>query len=58
MIYTVYHQRPPKRDEDTDNYRANLREVGTVEAADGIEAIRIAKAKRMSPWPIVQERGH
>ena len=60
MIFDVYDQRKPKRIKGTDDWMGNLVLVGTVDARDGIEAIKVAKRKRLSPWPIVceQEQRH
>lgn len=57
--YLVFDQRPPIRDKTTVpnvfNYKANLPYKGTVRALDENAAIKEAKKRRMSEWPLVCE---
>lgn len=49
--YNVWTQRPPIK--DGDEFVANLRFAGLVQAENGSDAIREAKRKNMSLAPIV-----
>ena len=55
MIFDVWEQKKPKHIKGTDDWKANLQIAGQVEADDGIEAIKIAKRRRLARWPIVSE---
>lgn len=51
--FNVWNQLPGKR--VGDEYVANFRHMGIVEARNESEAMRIAKARGLSRAPIVQE---
>ena len=55
--YTVYEQRKPKHIQNTDDWSANLKQVGTVWAESFEDAIAQAKIKRLARWPVVSELG-
>lgn len=53
--FTIFDQRYPTQI-NRDNYRANLIEVGRIEAKDSTEATKIARERKLSRFPVLWSR--